>query len=243
MAESTVSATEAGLWPDSIEKKFITFLLEEAINGKTPYKWEVVTVEFNNQNEKSYSSKQIQDKYKRLKGRFKAFTHLLGRPDMKYDTNTNTFTGSDMAWSNAIKVHSRCVDFRKKGMAYYPLLKELFLRGAPASSSQQVGATYVDKQKNISKDKQATYSDTSTGKKRKAESSLYRVAGSLKTIQSDDRYSMDKAMKIMSSFPDLDINTELNALEKLEKLEKRIVFIDLPREKQYYWIERAGRQQ
>nr|POF20496.1 hypothetical protein CFP56_68232 [Quercus suber] len=232
MAESTVNVAEVGLWPDSIEKKFIMFLLEEAINGNTRYKWEDVTVEFNNQNEKSYSVKQIQNKYRRLKARFTAFTHLLGRPDMKYDTNTNTFTGNALAWSNAIK-----------GLAYYPLLKELFLRGAPASSSQQVGATYVDKLKNISKGKQVTNSDTSTGKKRKSESSLYRAAGSLKTIQSDDPYSMDKAVKIMSSFTDLDINTELKALEKLEKLEKMIVFIDLPREKQYYWIQRAGRQQ
>nr|POE44684.1 l10-interacting myb domain-containing protein [Quercus suber] len=152
MAESTVSYEELGLWPDSVEKMFIFFLLEEAINGNTRYKWEAVTAEFNNQNGKSYSIQQIYDKYKRLKARFTAFTHLLGRPDMKHDINTNTFTGSKEAWSDAIKTYRRCGDFVNKGLAYYPLLKDPFLRDAPASTSQQVGATYADRLKNISKE-------------------------------------------------------------------------------------------
>ena len=61
MAESFNAAADAKLWPDPIEKKFIHFLLEEAIKGNTPYSWRLVTDEFNEQSGKSYSLNQLQD--------------------------------------------------------------------------------------------------------------------------------------------------------------------------------------
>ena len=61
MAESSNAAADAKLWPDSIEKKFILLLLEEVIKENTPYNWRLVTDEFNEQSEKSYSLKQLQD--------------------------------------------------------------------------------------------------------------------------------------------------------------------------------------
>ena len=61
MAESSNAAADAKLWPVPIEKKFILFLLEEAIKGNTPYNWRLVTDEFNEQSGKSYSLKQLQD--------------------------------------------------------------------------------------------------------------------------------------------------------------------------------------
>ena len=47
MAESCNAAADSKVWPDPIEKKFILFLLEEAIKGNTPYNWRLVTDEFN----------------------------------------------------------------------------------------------------------------------------------------------------------------------------------------------------
>ena len=61
MTESSNAVTDAKLWPDPIEKKFIRFLLEEAIKGNTLYNWRLVTDEFNEQSGKSYSLKQLQD--------------------------------------------------------------------------------------------------------------------------------------------------------------------------------------
>ena len=61
MAESSNAATDAKLWPDPKEKKFILFLLEEAIKGNNPYNWRLVTDEFNEQSGKSYSLKKLQD--------------------------------------------------------------------------------------------------------------------------------------------------------------------------------------
>ena len=61
MAESSNTVADAKLWPDPIEKKFILFLLEEAIKENTPYNWRLVTDEFNEQSRKSYSLKQLQD--------------------------------------------------------------------------------------------------------------------------------------------------------------------------------------
>ena len=61
MAESSNAAADEKLWPDPIEKKFILFLLEEAIKGNTPYNWRLVIDEFNEQSGKSYSLKQLQD--------------------------------------------------------------------------------------------------------------------------------------------------------------------------------------
>ena len=61
MAESSNAAADAKLWSDPIEKKFILFLLEEAIKGNTPYNWLLVTHEFNEQSGKNYSLKQLQD--------------------------------------------------------------------------------------------------------------------------------------------------------------------------------------
>ena len=61
MAESSNTAADAKLWPDPIEKKFIHFLLEEAIKGNTLYSWRLVTDEFNEQSGKSYSLNQLQN--------------------------------------------------------------------------------------------------------------------------------------------------------------------------------------
>ena len=61
MAESSNAAADKKLWPDPIEKKFIIFLLEEAIKGNTPYNCLLVTDEFNEQSGKCYSLKQLQD--------------------------------------------------------------------------------------------------------------------------------------------------------------------------------------
>ena len=61
MAESSNATADAKLWPNPIEKKFILFLLEEAIKENTPYNWRLVTDEFNEQSRKSYSLKQLQD--------------------------------------------------------------------------------------------------------------------------------------------------------------------------------------
>ena len=61
MAESSNAAADAKPWPDPIEKKFILFLLEEAIKGNSPYNWRLVTDEFNKQSGKNYSLKQLQD--------------------------------------------------------------------------------------------------------------------------------------------------------------------------------------
>ena len=60
MAESSNTTADAKLWPDPIEKKFILFLLEEAIKENTPYNWRLVTDEFNEQSGKRYSLKQLQ---------------------------------------------------------------------------------------------------------------------------------------------------------------------------------------
>ena len=61
MTESSNAAADAKLWPDPIEKKFIHFLLEEAIKGNTLYSWRLVTDEFNEKSGKSYSLNQLQD--------------------------------------------------------------------------------------------------------------------------------------------------------------------------------------
>ena len=61
MAELSNAVTDAKLWPDPMEKEFILFLWEEAIKGNTPYNWQLVTDEFNEQSGKSYSLKQLQD--------------------------------------------------------------------------------------------------------------------------------------------------------------------------------------
>ena len=61
MAESSNAFADAKLWLDSIEKKFIIFLLEEAIKENTPYNWRLVTDEFNEQYGKNNSLKQLQD--------------------------------------------------------------------------------------------------------------------------------------------------------------------------------------
>ena len=61
MAESSNAAADVKLWSDPIEKKFILFLLEEALKGNSPYNWRLVTDEFNEQSGKSYSLKQLQD--------------------------------------------------------------------------------------------------------------------------------------------------------------------------------------
>ena len=106
-------------------------------------------------------------------------------------------------------------------------------------SAQHASVTYVDKQDSNLEEKQLTYSTTSTEKKRKVES-LYRASGSVKTVESADPYSMDKVTKLVLSISDIDDDTRFKALDKLEKIEKRQVFMNLPEEKLKYWIEHAA---
>ena len=99
MAEPSSNADDAKLRLDATEIKFILFLLKEVVDGNAPYNWATVTDKFNDISEKSYSLKQISGKYSRLKKRYVAFTHLMGRDDMKYDYRTNTFKGKADAWA------------------------------------------------------------------------------------------------------------------------------------------------
>ena len=136
-------------------------------------------------------------------------------------------------------MHSRCVDFRRKGLANYALLGQLFHLVPKTPSAQHASVTYVDKQGSNPEEKQLTYSTTSTEKKRKVES-LYRASGSVKTVESADPYSMDKVTKLVLSISDIDDDTRFKAFDKLEKIEKRQVFMNLPEEKLKYWIEHAA---
>ena len=135
-------------------------------------------------------------------------------------------------------MHSRCVDFRRKGLANYALLGQLFHLVPKTSSAQRASVTYVDKQGSNPEETQLTYTTTSTERKRKLES-LYRASGSGKTIDSADRYSMDKVTKRVLSV-DVDDETRFKALDKLEKVETRQVFMNLTADLLKSWIEHAG---
>uniref|UniRef100_A0A7N2N6M4 Uncharacterized protein n=1 Tax=Quercus lobata TaxID=97700 RepID=A0A7N2N6M4_QUELO len=160
----------------------------------------------------------------------------MGCDDMKYDYHTNTFEGTADAWAKAKGVYSRCIDFKNKGLDHYPLLGQLFqavaqtssarrVRAADVdSSARQVNAADVDEQGSDPKGKQPTRSDThpSSGTKRKAVSQ--------KTVESDDRFSLERATNVLASL-DFDNETMFMGLTKLENDAKRQIFLALDPDK------------
>ena len=109
MAE-TSNAADSKVWPEPVEKQFIEILLEEVAKGNIcngimkKDLGPVVTEEYNNRTGKHYSVDQIKENFKRLKKKYNAFSQLIGRTDMEWDSDTNTVKGSDAAWLDAVKV-------------------------------------------------------------------------------------------------------------------------------------------
>ena len=66
--------------------------------------WTVVRNEFNQQAKKAYRKEQLRHKYQRLKQRHHVLAQLIGRIGMGWDSVTNTVTGSDMTWAQAMAV-------------------------------------------------------------------------------------------------------------------------------------------
>ena len=118
-AESSNAAGDAKLWPDPIEKKFILYLLEEAINGKTPFDWQHVAKVLNEQSGKNHSPQQPKDKHKRLKMKYEAFSHLISKSDMKYDKissalSYNSFTQTFQKINKRRVIDKQKVNISKK---------------------------------------------------------------------------------------------------------------------------------
>ena len=112
-SESSNAAGDVKLWPDTIEKKFILCLLEEAINGNTPFHWQHVAKVFNEQSGKNHSPQQLKDKHNRLNMKYEAFSHLISRSDMKYDQISSTSTYSSFT-QNFQKINKmRVIDKQK----------------------------------------------------------------------------------------------------------------------------------
>ncbi|XP_050243328.1 uncharacterized protein LOC126692000 isoform X1 [Quercus robur] len=180
-------------WTAPLEKQFIDFLLEEKAKGNIPNgkmkkkRWPFVTDVFIQRTGKHCRQEQITEKFKRLKQKYRAFSLLIGRFGMECDLVTNTVTGSEAAWSEAVALNPRCKGFYKKGLDHYELLRQLFHTGMatgflqtssvqgvhvsvePYSSDDVVKLPPPDMgQCSNPKGKQPAHPDTSTGKKRKA---------------------------------------------------------------------------
>ena len=118
-AESSNAAGDAKLWPDPIEKKFILYLLEEAINGNTPFDWQHVAKVLNEQSGKNHSLQQPKDKHKRLKMKYEAFSHPISKSDMKYDQissalSYNSFTQTFQKINKRRVIDKQKVNISKK---------------------------------------------------------------------------------------------------------------------------------
>lgn len=232
-------ADDEKLWPDETEKDFIHFMLKEAVDGNASFQWDTVTTKFNKIYEKSYTQNQINGKYIRLRKRYVAFTYLIGCDYISYDARTNSFKGSKDAWARAKRVHSRCIDFKCKGLKHYRLLGQLFQAAAQTPSARQVNAANVDQDEQGSdpKGKRPARSDTnpsSSGTKRKAVSQ--------KTVESDDLYSLARATNVLESLH-FDNDTLFMSLTRLEDDAKRQIFMALREDKRRDYIKFLHRTQ
>ena len=94
---------------EELEHVLIEILLEEAqadhekiLNGiLTKDHVEAVTLLFNGRTGNDYNAMQISGKFKRLKKRYYAFSHLIRRSDVVWDSNRNRISGSKDAWAKA----------------------------------------------------------------------------------------------------------------------------------------------
>uniref|UniRef100_A0A7N2N866 Myb/SANT-like domain-containing protein n=1 Tax=Quercus lobata TaxID=97700 RepID=A0A7N2N866_QUELO len=240
----TSNAADSKVWPEPVEKQFIEILLEAAAKGNIcngimkKDLGPVVTEEFNNRTGKYYSVNQIKENFKRLKKKYRAFSQLIDRTDMEWDSDANIVKGSDAAWLDAVKSNSKYNDFCKKGLDHYGLLRQL-LPTVAQSSAQHVSAVDGDEQGSNPKGKQPAHTDTSRMKKRKAVS-FARAPKSRNTVESAQvpDFSVTRATKILISMSnDLDDETMFKATEKLVKAEWREAFVNFTSDGRLAWIK------
>ena len=99
-------------WNQELEKVFIEILLEEAQANQekirdgilTKEHAQAITLLFYDRTGKDYNAEQISGKFKRIKKRNYAFSHLIGRSDKEWDSNMNRVRGSKDAWAEAVAV-------------------------------------------------------------------------------------------------------------------------------------------
>ncbi|KAB1215479.1 hypothetical protein CJ030_MR4G022375 [Morella rubra] len=121
-------------WTASQKLHLLNILKDKAGDGSvqnaSPHAgmWPVITSQFNTATGLSKTTAQVQEKLRRMKKQWKRFRHLLHHETgFGWDAPTNTVSGTVAQWESYLSVHKNAASFRKKGLANYELMTELFV--------------------------------------------------------------------------------------------------------------------
>ncbi|XP_061340833.1 L10-interacting MYB domain-containing protein-like [Gastrolobium bilobum] len=132
--ETNAKKNDAKIWPDSIIKDYIHIMVDEVTKGNMQNGifhtriWNSIKYKLNSISNRSFSIKQIKQKFHRLRTRHHEFSLLLQYTGFGWDAKTNTVMASEEVWQSYIRVHPDAAQFQKKGCEHYKLLGILLNR-------------------------------------------------------------------------------------------------------------------
>ncbi|KAJ1288951.1 hypothetical protein BS78_02G128200 [Paspalum vaginatum] len=119
-------------WNERTTKTFLDLCIDEKKSdfnnkkGLTKQGWQNLYRHFRQQTGRSYSSKQLQNKFNTLKRLFRVWKNLKNRSGPGWDEKTGTITCSDEWWEVRIEEDSRAEQFCNRGLQFEDELTTLF---------------------------------------------------------------------------------------------------------------------
>ncbi|KAF4401527.1 hypothetical protein G4B88_001721 [Cannabis sativa] len=138
-----IDNSEASVWPEKHEEIFIELMEEEVVKGNrntttfTKQSWKRIKEELCAQAKRSYTDKQLRNKYNLLRQKHKDFKSLLKETGIGFSVETGQVTAPDELWDRLIRVNKSAKKFRKKGCKNLSLFPSLFLKSLFHRSPQQ----------------------------------------------------------------------------------------------------------
>ncbi|KAF4357000.1 hypothetical protein F8388_011016 [Cannabis sativa] len=127
-----IDNSEASLWPEKHEEIFIELMEEEVVKGNkntttfTKQSWKRIKEELCAQAKRSYTDKQLRNKYNLLRQKHKDFKSLLKETGIGFSVPTGQVTAPDELLDRLIQVNKSAKKFRKKGCVLYGKLCTIF---------------------------------------------------------------------------------------------------------------------
>lgn len=109
--EANIDKNESKVWPEPIIKTYIEIMVDEVTKGNMqngvfhPRVWNSMKDKLNSMTNRSFSVKQIKQKFNRLRTKHREFSLLLQHTGFGWDAETNTVTASEEVWQAYIRVY------------------------------------------------------------------------------------------------------------------------------------------
>ena len=117
MGNEKVDLQESSLWPCVIVKCFIDIMVEEVNKGNmkngvfTTRTWNGMLNTLNIRTNRTFTMKQVKQKYNRLRSKHGQFSHLLKQTGFGWNAEKNTVVADESVWQTYLAVHTKLCIF------------------------------------------------------------------------------------------------------------------------------------